>query len=158
MQRRLRVMGDWYSVDGTNMALPGWILSVRMGIIDSGISVVAGIRLEPKDKRKFPGYGVNGRLLRRIRIGGTSHADMRHAEREQRGDASGRRRRHPGRPTVYTRKWYQRLAARYQELGDQPKRKLETEFRLSPSAMRSAVFRCRKMGLLPPTMMGIASR
>lgn len=159
-QQRTAFTSDWYRMDGGHIGLPGWRVSFRLGnhADASGVAVVAAMEIVPIDESRVPGNGITGRLLRQVRLQGhQTNRAVRQTTRvlDRQPQPGGPRRR--GRPARYTTDWYRALSLRYNELGPGRRHLLAYEFGMKPTTMRSAIMRCRRMGMLAPTVTGRAT-
>jgi hypothetical protein len=161
-------------------ALPGWRVSWRFGVLKNGAYAVKELHINRKldpdlferwtatgDIRLFvemfytPGQGLTPRLLRQLRFGAPTARTKRllaKARRQMHVKAKAGEKEKRGRPRVYSRAWYEELARRYEKAPI--KKALAREYRMKPSAMRAAIYRCRHaqgLGFLDPTKKGTAS-
>jgi hypothetical protein len=149
----------WFSDD-----VDGWRIEYRMRRSTDGLLVIGELRVVPDYRSPedvfmgVPSKGIDAALLRRIRLGANARYGRAVIE-QQRGDPeSGRARQKRstrGRPAKYMISFYRKLAARWRELQQSKTYNfaevLSKEFRLSYSATVSAINRCRRKGLIPPS-------
>jgi hypothetical protein len=169
---RYIVIPDYGEADEFSSVQGNWRVTYRMRRTVDGVWAISELKIErhidlPPNARgnamadavfaPLPRGGINYRVVRSLGLG-TAAAYGRMVMETQRLDtpptATPRKSKHPGRPVVLTA-FYRDVATRWRELTEagvpDPAAKLATRFKYRRTSMRAVLWRCRRMGLIPPS-------